>query len=75
MSIGIPSRPSIPEMGKNGVNKDNYEAKILEYKEASATRNMAIQTMMEEQTQTQAMRTNLAKASHEALMAVVQNFK
>lgn len=71
MSNVIPPKGTMPTNPK----ADNYEAKMLEYKEDMAARNLAIQTLMEEQTQNQAMRTNLAKSSHDALMAIVQNFK
>lgn len=71
MSNSIPEKGTMPSNPKD----PNYESKMIEYKEQMAARNLAIQTLMEEQTQNQAMRTNLAKSSHEALMAVIQNFK
>jgi len=75
MSFAIPPRPSIPEIGKGGVNKDNYEAKMMEYQEAAAQRRLLIQTMQQDQTEEQATRTNLAKSRHDAMMSIVGNFK
>lgn len=71
MSFAIPPKGTMPTNPKD----ENYERDMLAYKEQMAARNLAIQTLMEEQTQQQAMRTNLAKSSHDALMSIINNFK
>lgn len=71
MDFNVPNIGSMP----TDTNSKTYEADMLKYKEASGKRQMAIQMMMEDLTQQQATRTNMMKSSHDALMAVIQNFK
>lgn len=75
MSVSIPPRPSVPEVGKNGVTKDNYEAKMIDYQEEAGRRRLLIQTLQQDQSEEQATKTNMSKSRHDAMMAIVSNFK
>ncbi len=75
MSVSIPPRPAVPVMGQDGVNKDNYEAKMIDYQDAAAQRRLLIQTLQQDQTEEQATKTNMSKTRHDAMMAIVGNFK
>ncbi len=75
MSIVIPSKTEAPEIGKGDVTKGNYESKMIDYQDAAAQRRLAIQAKQQEMTEESTMRTQMSKSQHEAMMAIIQNFK
>ena len=74
MSISIPAKTPAPEVGKGGVTKENYEAKLMDYQDASAQRRLAIQAAQNELTEDSTMRTKMSESQHNAMMAILQNF-
>lgn len=71
MSVQLPDHGTMPT---NPKAKD-YEEKMLEYKEAEAKRQFAIQTISQMQSEEIASRSNLSKKADEAMMAIISNFK
>lgn len=66
--------PPITQLPTNTKDPD-YANKLLEAQEANANRTLLIQSMMSQQTEEQASRSNMEKSGHDALMAVISNFK
>lgn len=66
----LPGRPGIPSSADLQDPK-----KMLEYQQAMANYNLAIQTIQQTQNEEQATRSNMSKSRHDAMMAVVNNMK
>ena len=69
--FNIPARTPLPTDTKS----PDYAEKLAQAQEANANRTLMIQTMMSQQTEEQATRSNMQKSGHDALMAVISNFK
>lgn len=67
----IPSITPLPTDTK----APNYANDLLAAQDANANRTLLIQSMMSQQTEEQATRSNMEKSGHDALMAVISNFK
>lgn len=70
MSTHIPPMKPMPKPGS-----DNYEQKLMEAQEFNSQRNLLIQSLMAQQNEKQATRSNMQKSGHDAMMAVITNFK
>lgn len=68
--INLPARPGIP-------SKSDMEdpQKMMEYQQAMANYNLAVQTIQQTQTEEQATKSNMSKSKHDAMMAIVNNMK
>ena len=53
----------------------NFEEKLLAHKKAEGNRLLLVQTLMEQQSQDQAARSSMQKASHDAMMGIINNMK
>lgn len=76
----IPAKPNVPQVGKYAddgslVTKDNYETKIADYQDAAAQRRLTIQARQQEMTEESTMRSQMLKSEHDAMMAIINNFK
>lgn len=79
MSIGIPSKPVMPkgesqELDAKG-NRLLTEEQQLEYNNKMQAYWFALQQEQNRQTQEATAKSNIAKASHDAIMAMVNNTK
>lgn len=66
----LPDRPSVPSSADLQDPK-----KMMEYQQAMANYNLAVQTIQQTQNEEQATRSNMAKSRHDAMMAIVNNMK
>lgn len=61
---------------KPGTNIDWKDQKaVADYQAESAAYNLALQARLNAQTQEETTATNMAKTRHEAMMAIISNFK
>ena len=70
MSNTIPPMKPMPKVGS-----ENYEQELMKAQEHNAQRNLLIQAMMSEQSEKRATRSNMQKSGHDAMMAMINNFK
>ncbi|MCS7080562.1 MAG: hypothetical protein NZ585_11025 [Chloracidobacterium sp.] len=72
MSVGQPIAipPAPPRPGQNATPEER-----LAYQEAMQNRHFAIQMELNRITQEGAMKSNLQKAAHDALMAMINNLR
>ncbi len=66
--------PPITQLPTNTSDPD-YANKLLKAQDANANRTLMIQSLMSQQTEEQATRSNMEKSGHDAMMAVISNFK
>lgn len=69
-AVSLPDRPGIPSKS----DMENPQ-KMLEYQQAMANYNLAVQTIQQTQNEEQATRSNMSKSRHDAMMAIASNLK
>lgn len=65
--------PPMKEMPSPG--SENYEHELMKAQEFNSQRNLLIQSLMAQQSEKQATRSNMQKSGHDAMMSVINNFK
>ena len=70
----MPIIPPVTQLPTN-TNDPNYANDLMAAQQLNANRTLLIQSMMSQQTEEQATRSNMQKSGHDALMAVISNFK
>ena len=72
--INLPTKPQVPGNLYNDKRELNQDV-MLKYQQQMADYNFALQLKQQMQNEEQATRTNMAKSSHDAMMAVIGNMK
>ena len=72
-SVQLPPKPEATGLYKENGSVD--QEAMLKYQQQMADYNFVLQMKQQMQNEEQATRTNMAKSSHDAMMAVIGNMK